>query len=86
MCVVFAYFCIPETKGLSLEQVDALYQTWTPGSVLRRRAGVSSVEEASDSSSIRGGGAEKEIQDVAEKEKDVGLWESVVKTVPVLTA
>jgi len=25
-CVIFAYFCIPETKGLSLEQVDLLYR------------------------------------------------------------
>ncbi|KAI0364809.1 AmMst-1 [Pilatotrama ljubarskyi] len=29
-CLVFAYFCIPETKGLSLEQVDLLYQNSTP--------------------------------------------------------
>ena len=30
MCIVFAYFCIPETKGLSLEQVDLLYQNVAP--------------------------------------------------------
>jgi MFS transporter, SP family, sugar:H+ symporter len=29
-CIVFAYFCIPETKGLSLEQVDLLYQNVVP--------------------------------------------------------
>ncbi|EIW58793.1 MFS monosaccharide transporter [Trametes versicolor FP-101664 SS1] len=29
-CFVFTYFCIPETKGLSLEQVDLLYQNSTP--------------------------------------------------------
>lgn len=29
-CAVFAYFCIPETKGLSLEQVDLLYQNVAP--------------------------------------------------------
>ena len=29
-CLVFTYFCIPETKGLSLEQVDVLYQNTTP--------------------------------------------------------
>ena len=27
---MFTYFCIPETKGLSLEQVDLLYQNSTP--------------------------------------------------------
>ncbi|KAI0766561.1 MFS monosaccharide transporter [Trametes elegans] len=29
-CILFTYFCIPETKGLSLEQVDLLYQNSTP--------------------------------------------------------
>ena len=29
-CFIFTYFCIPETKGLSLEQVDLLYQNSTP--------------------------------------------------------
>ena len=29
-CIVFTYFCIPETKGLSLEQVDLLYQYTNP--------------------------------------------------------
>jgi hypothetical protein len=29
-CIAFAYFCIPETKGLSLEQVDMLYQNVAP--------------------------------------------------------
>ncbi|KAI8978166.1 AmMst-1 [Trametes punicea] len=29
-CVIFTYFCIPETKGLSLEQIDLLYQNSTP--------------------------------------------------------
>ena len=34
-CVVFAFFyvatCVPETKGLSLEDVDELYRHFTPG-------------------------------------------------------
>ena len=29
-CIVFAYFCIPETKGLSLEQIDLLYRNVAP--------------------------------------------------------
>ncbi|EKM50437.1 uncharacterized protein PHACADRAFT_263731 [Phanerochaete carnosa HHB-10118-sp] len=36
-CVVFAFFCIPETKGLSLEQVDLLYQNSTPLTSARYR-------------------------------------------------
>jgi len=29
-CFIFTYFCIPETKGLSLEQIDLMYQHTTP--------------------------------------------------------
>jgi len=29
-CILFTYFCIPETKGLSLEQIDIMYQNTTP--------------------------------------------------------
>lgn len=29
-CLLFTYFCIPETKGLSLEQIDILYQNCDP--------------------------------------------------------
>lgn len=36
-CVVFTYFCIPETKGLSLEQIDILYQNSTPITSTRYR-------------------------------------------------
>jgi MFS transporter, SP family, sugar:H+ symporter len=30
LCLVFAYFCVPETKGLSLEQVDRMMEESTP--------------------------------------------------------
>lgn len=36
-CVIFSYFCIPETKGLSLEQIDLLYQNSTPITSVRYR-------------------------------------------------
>ena len=30
LCVFFAYFLVPETKGLSLEQVDRMLEETTP--------------------------------------------------------
>ena len=30
VCLVYAYFLIPETKGLSLEQVDRMFEETTP--------------------------------------------------------
>lgn len=30
MCFVYAYFLIPETKGLTLEQVDRMFEETTP--------------------------------------------------------
>ncbi|EIW53906.1 MFS monosaccharide transporter [Trametes versicolor FP-101664 SS1] len=73
-CVLFACFCIPETKGLSLEQVDVLYQHWSPGSARRFRTGT-----------LEGGAGsrmEKAAADV--DKKDEGSWELAVETIPVL--
>ena len=36
-CVIFTYFCIPETRGLSLEQIDLLYQHSTPMTSVKMR-------------------------------------------------
>ncbi len=30
LCLLFAYFCVPETSGLSLEQVDRMMEETTP--------------------------------------------------------
>ena len=44
-CIVFAYFCIPETKGLSLEQIDVLYQNVAPiNSVAYRKRLIASAD------------------------------------------
>ena len=48
-CIIFAYFCIPETKGLSLEQIDLLYQNVAPvNSVSYRKRLLAEGTELSD--------------------------------------
>ncbi|KDQ61688.1 hypothetical protein JAAARDRAFT_55028 [Jaapia argillacea MUCL 33604] len=48
-CIIFTWFCIPETKGLSLEEVDVMYQNTTPvGSVKYRRDLLASENRALD--------------------------------------
>jgi len=42
---IFTYFCIAETKGLSLEEVDELYQTTTPVKSSSFRPGIRFVDE-----------------------------------------
>lgn len=30
LCLLYAFFCVPETKGLSLEQIDRMLEETTP--------------------------------------------------------
>lgn len=55
ICLVFAYFCVPETKGLSLEQVDRMMEEttprtsakWIPHSTYAQEAGMVESKEQS---------------------------------------
>jgi sugar porter (SP) family MFS transporter len=38
LCIFFTYFCVPETKGLSLEQIDVMYQNASPRQSYKYRA------------------------------------------------
>ncbi|KAF8518002.1 MFS monosaccharide transporter [Hysterangium stoloniferum] len=44
-CLIFTYFCIPETKGLALEQIDILYQNTTPRNSIKYRNQLMAREE-----------------------------------------
>ncbi|EEB93139.1 hypothetical protein MPER_08249, partial [Moniliophthora perniciosa FA553] len=37
-CIIFTLFCVPETKGLSLEQIDLMYQHTVPWRAAKYRA------------------------------------------------
>jgi len=45
-CLIFTYFCIPETKGLSLEAIDVLYQNTTPRNSVAYRRRLVAEEDA----------------------------------------
>ena len=63
-CVIFTYFCIPETKGLSLEQVDLLYQNSTPITSTRyRRELIANDTHVADVKGVRGEVDEKGSHD-----------------------
>ncbi|KAI0628432.1 MFS monosaccharide transporter [Trametes polyzona] len=75
VCVLFVYFFIPETKGLSLEQVDLLYQHWTPGPSAGTTLYLSRVElEATNDGRSE---VEKDIQDI---EKGTS-WNTAVEAI-----
>jgi sugar porter (SP) family MFS transporter len=46
-CLIFTYFCVPETKGLSLEQIDLMYQHTVPAKSLAYRRRLMAGEEIS---------------------------------------
>lgn len=66
-CIMFTYFCIPETKGLSLEQIDLLYQNSTPVTSPRYRRQLIAESDAADD--MRGD------MRVAEDEKGDSSWQ-----------
>ena len=70
-CVVFAYFLVPETKGLSLEQVDNMLKEtsprksskWVPHSTFAGHGEASSLE-STDKASVRA----RHEEDIAQPE------------------
>ena len=65
-CMVFTYFCIPETKGLSLEQIDLLYENSTPLTSVRYRREL--IAQDVHVANLKGGVAvddEKEVKEQA---------------------
>ncbi|KAI0364811.1 AmMst-1 [Pilatotrama ljubarskyi] len=67
-CIAFTYFCIPEMKGLSLEQIDLLYQHSTPVTSTRYRRQLVAEYEGRDTinevvAAEEKGGASWEMQD-----------------------
>jgi SP family sugar:H+ symporter-like MFS transporter len=65
-CWVFTYFCIPETKGLSLEQIDSLYHHTTPRKSVSYRAALlkqNVAEKDVEGSATRSGGLEDDNLD-----------------------
>ncbi|KAH9856832.1 AmMst-1 [Lenzites betulinus] len=77
-CILFTYFCIPETKGLSLEQIDLLYQHSTPVTsttyrkqiIAEAESGVGRAErgDAVGAVGLEKGGADWDVQEVVKED------------------
>jgi sugar porter (SP) family MFS transporter len=67
-CLIFTYFCVAETKGLSLEQVDILYQNTTPrrSVAFRRQLQENGEELSAITGGVRGEGRSSS-EEVSEK-------------------
>ncbi|KAI0359444.1 AmMst-1 [Trametes cingulata] len=70
-CIAFTYLCIPETKGLSLEQIDFLYQCSTPVTSTRYRRQLIAERLRGDGRVSRNGGHCDEVVEV----KGDATWE-----------
>ena len=70
LCIPYVFFLVPETKGVPLEDMDALFskelKTWKAHAVvmqeLQRRNAVVSMEAGPDTSSSQGKGSEEVIE------------------------
>lgn len=69
-CLVYAYFLVPETKGLSLEQVDQMLEETTPRTSARWRP---HKTFASEMGLTEDGKLDGEIIVEAERKGSVGL-------------
>jgi len=66
-CWVFTYFCIPETKGLSLEQIDSLYHNTTPRKSVSYRAALLKQNDVEGGSPTLGGSGGLEDDNLDDK-------------------
>jgi len=62
MAFIYAYFLVPETKGLSLEQIDRMFEETTP-----RTSAKWTPHETFASAAIPGGMLDKEVARDEEK-------------------
>ncbi|KII85851.1 hypothetical protein PLICRDRAFT_44270 [Plicaturopsis crispa FD-325 SS-3] len=66
-CIIFTYFCIPETKGLSLEEIDIMYQHTTPVKSLAYRRQLLADSRLGHSEGVKGAATTHEHEGSTEK-------------------